>query len=74
MAGILAHVLELFKFIFIDMDGGDNVTTGLEYSTGAMQTLAAGIIGNELLILPIVIMLVGLVVGIFARVVNSVRG
>ena len=65
MTTILGYVLELFKFLFVEYEAGQS---------GAVIAFANAVIGNELLILPIVIMLVGLVVGIFARVVNSVRG
>lgn len=66
MTGTLAFFAELFKLLWISYDG--------TATDGAVVAMANVIITNELLMLPVSLMLVGLVVGIFTRIINSVRG
>lgn len=66
MSSIIALVTEVFAFLFVSYDG---VATD-----GAVVAMANVIISNALLVLPIILMLVGLVVGVFRRIVSAVRG
>lgn len=75
MQAIIDLVTVVFKFLFIDYDmtnfEADLVTPIID--GGAVVAISEKILGDPLLMVPVVLLLVGLAFGAFRRIVSMVR-